>query len=497
MTRGIALEEAVPPLVIALDVGSTASRGALYDSLGRPIAKRVKTPHTFTSAPDGTSVMDPDQVAEEIIGLIDQLAVQVAPGAVGGVAFDTFASSLVAVDSEGKALTPCFTYADGRCSAEVDQLRDEVDELALQQRTGTRIHSSYWPARLRWLARTRPDLRPHQYLSLGDYVYRRILGETFTGTASAAWTGLIDRRTCDWSPEMVELSGIAPEQLAPIRHLDEPFEPTGESARAVAHRWPTLAGAKWFAPVADGLSANVGLGASDPTMIGASGATSGALRVLVDQLPEELPTGLWCYAVSRDRWLLGGALNDVGRATDWLEANLDPARLTDEHLSAGLLADPEPGIPLVLPFLTGERSTGWASDARAAFVGVTAATGAVQLYRGMAEGIALSFARVAAQLRAASPRAEGIAAGGRVAVTRPELFQIVSDAIGVPIKLVDAKRSTLLGTAHLALDVLAPGLDRYQFPPGHTCEPVAGRGEYYAQRLADFESVYDTLVRRH
>ncbi|MFT3872331.1 MAG: gluconokinase [Nocardioides sp.] len=496
MTRGIALEDAVPPLVLALDVGSTACRGALYDAAGRPVDKRVKMPHTFTSAPDGTSVIDPDQVASEIIGLLDQLAARVEPGTVGGIAFDTFASSLVAVDDDGRALTPCFTYADGRCAAEVDGLREEVDELELQQRTGTRIHSSYWPARLRWLTRTEPGLRARQYLSLGDYVYRRVLGETFTGTSTAAWTGLIDRRSCDWSPEMVRLSGIEVDQLPPIRHLDEPFEPTGESARRVAQRWPALAGAQWFAPVADGLSANVGLGASDATMIGASGATSGALRVLVDRLPADLPTGLWCYAVSRDRWLLGGALNDVGRATDWLDANLDPARLADERVSAALLADPVPGTPLVLPFLTGERSTGWASDARGILIGVTAATGAIELYRGMAEGIALSFARVAAELRAASPRAEGVAAGGRVAVARPELFQIVSDVIGVPIKIVDAKRSTLLGTAHLALDTLAPGRERYQFPPGHTCEPVAGREQYYAERLANFERVYDALIRR-
>lgn len=496
MTRGIALQEAVPPLVIALDVGSTASRGALYDATGRPVGKRVKTPHAFTSAPDGTSVIDADQVSGEIIGLIDELAGQVEPGTVHGIAFDAFASSLVAIDAAGQALTPCYTYADGRCWAEVDALREEVDELALQQHTGTRIHTSYWPARLRWLARTKPDLRPHQYLSLGDYVYRQILGETFTGTASAAWTGLVDRRRCDWSPELVELSGIRLDQLPPIHHLDEPFEPAGESARRVVERWPALSDAKWFAPVADGLSANVGLGASGASMIGASGATSGALRVLVDQLPEELPTGLWCYAVSRDRWLLGGALNDVGRATDWLEAILDPGRLDGEQISAALLADPEPGIPLVLPFLTGERSTGWASDARGIFVGVTAATGPVQLYRAMAEGIALSFARVAAQLRSVSPYVEGIAAGGRVAVTHPEVFQLVSDAIGVPIKLVDAKRSTLLGTAHLALETLAPGLDRYEFPPGHTCEPVAGRGPYYAQRLADFQRVYDALIAR-
>ena len=42
------------------------------------------------------------------------------------------------VDADGNAITPCFTYADSRCSAEVDQLRQTLDEDATQQRTGTR-----------------------------------------------------------------------------------------------------------------------------------------------------------------------------------------------------------------------------------------------------------------------------------------------------------------------------------------------------------------------
>ena len=50
------LSEAVPPFVLALDVGSTASRGSLYDARGLPIAgSKLRLAHTFTTASDGTS----------------------------------------------------------------------------------------------------------------------------------------------------------------------------------------------------------------------------------------------------------------------------------------------------------------------------------------------------------------------------------------------------------------------------------------------------------
>ena len=69
---------------------------------------------------------------------------------------DTFAASPIAVDPAGRALTPCLTYADSRSADAVTALREELDEHALQQRTGTRLHTSYHAPRLRWLAAAQP-----------------------------------------------------------------------------------------------------------------------------------------------------------------------------------------------------------------------------------------------------------------------------------------------------------------------------------------------------
>ena len=58
------LSRAVPPFVLALDVGSTASRGSLYDARGLPIAgSKLRLAHSFTTATDGTSTVDADAIA--------------------------------------------------------------------------------------------------------------------------------------------------------------------------------------------------------------------------------------------------------------------------------------------------------------------------------------------------------------------------------------------------------------------------------------------------
>ncbi len=493
----IELTDAVHPLVLAVDVGSTATRGAVYDAHGRPVGRRAKVPHAFTTAPDGTSEIDPELVVEEVRTVLDQLVGALDGAVVAGVAMDTFASSMVVVDADGHPLTPCFTYADGRCARQVLELRDELDDEALQQRTGTRVHASYWPPRLRWLARERPDVvgAAAHYLSLGDYVLRRLTGTLATGTSTAAWTGMVDRHTSDWYPELVEIAGIDLAQLPPVHHLDEPVEVAPDRAAKIARRWPGLQDARWYAPITDGLAANVGLGADDETSIGASCATSGALRVLVREMPHELPDGLWCYRVSHDRALVGGALNDVGRALAWADVTLAVDQVDPRDLSAALVAEPHETTPLVLPFFTGERSTGWAAGARAVVTGVSAASAPVEVYRGVVEGIALAYARIASQLRQVAPQPERLFAGGSVTSDHPELLQVMADAMRTPVTPVRIKRTTLHGTALLALDHLAPGVRRARPERGKALVPDYNRKPYYTERFQRFERVYDALFR--
>src|SRR5206468_500824 len=179
MTGGggrVALKDALDPLVVALDVGSTASRGDVYDAAGRPVeGGRRKVAHQFRSGADGAS---------------------------------------------------------------------ELDEAQVQQRTGCRLHSSYLPARLRWLRDSDPDrlLAARRWLSLGEYVYLRLLGTTAAGTATAAWTGLLDRRTGRWDAEMLRAAGVEAGQLSEVRDPDRPLT---EVDPGVEKRWPVLAGARW------------------------------------------------------------------------------------------------------------------------------------------------------------------------------------------------------------------------------------------------------------
>jgi gluconokinase len=492
MTRNdddVALDAAVDPLVLALDVGSTATRGGVHDASGRRVhGLQHKVPHAFTVAPDGTSVIDPDQVTTEIEQVLDKVTGDPRLGTrIAGVAMDTFAASLIAVDAAGRALTPCLTYADSRSAAAVAALRQELDEHAVQQRTGTRLHTSYHAPRLRWLATAQPRVFAGavSWWSLGEYVLARLIGHPLAGTSTVAWTGLLDRHTGELDAELLAAAAVTPGQFSPPRDMTEPAPATAPA------RWPALARAVWFPVITDGFASNIGAGATDATVLTAATATSGALRVLLDGPADPLPFGLWNYRVDAGRTLLGGAINDVGRAISWAQSTL---RLSPE-LAGVLTAPPSDATPLVLPYLTGERAPGWVGGARAVLGGVSAATDADTLFRGVIEGVAMTYARVADELHPAAPQVLEVAAAGRVSNDQPEWLQVLADVLGRPVKHVTRQRATQRGTALLALDVLAADVPRAPRTTGATYEPQAAHVEHYAERRARFAEVYDALLR--
>jgi gluconokinase len=396
------------------------------------------------------------------------------------------------VDAQGDALTPCFTYADGRSAAQLATLREQLDEAEVHQRVGARLHTSYHPPRLLWLQDEFPDVwaKTTKFLSLGEYVYSRLAGIEGAATSTMAWAGILNRHTLTLDEDLLAAVNVSPDRFAPIV---DPGDPITDVDPEVARRWPALKDAAWFPAIPDGLASNLGVGANTPSVAAMSAATSGAIRVIVPGTPEVLPSGLWAYTVSREASIVGGALNDVGRVMLWLDRTF--AQASPEEIDNALRAEPQSGTPLVLPFLTGERATGWAGTARAVFTGVSSASTHLDFWRGACEGVAISYARVFEQLKTVNPTVERVIASGGVTQSHPGLMDVVAQALGFPVQVVNVKRVTMRGAAIMALTAISPDRQVARIPETALTKPDPSQLAYYASLRERFESVYDDIIR--
>jgi gluconokinase len=486
---------AEPPLVLALDVGTSSARVLVYDALGRAVdGAAAQVTYSVQLTPDGGMQADADALLVTTAALLDTLARQApaALGAVRAVATSTFWHSVLGVDAAGRAITPLLLWGDGRAHGAAQALRAVLDERAVHTRTGCVLHATYLPAKLRWLAETQPAVaaRALWWLSFGEYVYLQLLGEARVSLSMASGTGLVDQHTCTWDPEVLAAVPVDPSRLAPIGDA-----PLSGLRAPYAERWPALRAVPWYPAYGDGACSNVGSGCVTPERWALMIGTSGALRVAWRAADTSIPWGAWTYRVDDARFVMGGALNDGGNLLAWLLTTL--GLKLDAVLEADVAALPPDAHGLtLLPLLGGERSPGWAADARGAIVGLSLATRRVDLVRAGLEAVALRFALLARILAGTMPAPRQIVATGGALLRSPTWTQIVADALGRPVVASGEPEASSRGAALLALEGLG-ALASVETAPaalGTVYAPDPVRHAVYEEALTRQEALYRRLV---
>jgi len=497
----IDVARAEPPLVLALDIGSSSTRAALFDAHGRRLAGTLhQVPYRLDTTPDGGATLDPTRLVDAVAATIDGALAAAPDASVQAVGVSTFWHSLMGVDRDGRARTPVYTWADTRAAGAAAHLRQTLDGEGHHRRTGTVLHSSYPLAKLVWLQRAMPELAAgvHRWLSFGEYLFLTLLGEATCSISMASGTGLFDQARLTWDPDALDAAGITSDDLSPIS--DEPvvgLRPT------FAARWPGLARAAWFPALGDGACSNLGSGAIGRGRLAITIGTTAALRLLWAGDPVPPPPGLWLYRLDARHVLLGGALSEGGNLHDWVCMRF---RLPDPpERDAALAAMPPDSHGLTwLPLLAGERSPGWEPHARGALAGLTLDTDPVAVLRAAMEAVAYRVALVARLLDAAAPGERTIIASGSALLRNPIWLQILSDVLGRPLLAGAAPEASLTGAALMALARLPREvggqpdlLDRIAagpVPAAARYDPDPDRHHTYQSAIARQERLYRRLI---
>ncbi|MBI5876174.1 MAG: gluconokinase [Chloroflexi bacterium] len=482
------------PLVVTLDVGTSSVRALAFDARGIAVPGAVShLPHAPRTTVDGGVEFDAPEVLARCNHAMDAMHARLLRDgrAVVAVAMDTLVGNLLALDADGAPLTPVFTYADTRAAASVAALHRALDSAAMYHQTGVPLHSAYWPAQMRRLRDSRPDVAASatRWLTLGDYLAAQWTGRHACSYSVASWTGMLDRFALDWHSGLLDALGIRREQLSP---LVAARDTQAGMLGAYAARWPLFKDARWFPAVGDGAAANIGSGCIDETSLAVTIGTSSAVRVVVPGTPDAIPPGLWCYRVDESRSLLGGALSEGGSIASWLRDVLGDAAPDEAELADAVL---DSRAPVCLPLLAGERAPGWHAEARGTLGGLSLRTTPAEIMLAGLEGVALRLGQIANLLAPAVPGVRRVVGSGGGLLGSRLWRQIVADVLGRPLVASAEAEATSRGAALLALESLGTlSLAATAFGFGDTSVPDPARHAAYGEAALRQMTLYRQTV---
>lgn len=494
-------------VVLALDIGSSSLRCSAYkDADSILVSKSIQR----RSVVGGRIVLYDKPairscILDDIDRLVDQVLKELEDGyTVSMIGFTSFSMNLVGVDSEGKLIgeeaTMSYACQDDRVSKEVEALKVYVHGMietpirshsfycfattrklgkeeadVLYQNTGAPLHASYALPQLR--VYDGPSVHRWQTLTSACLCCWLGQSEMPISYSEASWTGLLNFAKCEYEPLALDLLDDKTRATLPaLADFDHEMLIIPADSPYYA-RWPQLRDARLFLGTGDGACANIGSKCSTPHRIACTVGTSAATRVclpLKKGVSMTVQPGLFCYRIDSKRVLVGGALTDGGSVMEWLIQLLNLKSATSPEFQA-CLSEAETLVResteyrhdsvVVVPFLSGERSTGFRSAAQGTIHGLSLATTPAQLLKSSLEGVTLRLASIMERIQSllSSQDEVQIVCSGKALEVNALWRTMLADATGLPVVLDNqTKEGTSRGVVCLIMGIDTEELDTTQ-----------------------------------
>ena len=460
-------------VVVGLDSGTTATK-AVTAGVDARVRDLVSVGYPLLVPAPGRAELDARRLQQAAVEALTAVAghARERGDRVVGIALSAAMHGVVPMDGDGAPLGPLVTWADARATEWARALHADGRAPALHARTGTPVHAMSPLVKLSW-ERTQDGDRVSatpRWGGVKELVLAALCGgPQVVDRSCASATGMYDIRAGRWDDEALGIAGVRPDQLGevlPTTAVLPSLRADVAAATGLPVDTPVVIGAS------DGVLANLGVGAVRPEVAAVSLGTSGAMRVVVPTPRVDPGRRLFCYALTDEHWVLGGAVNNGGSVVRWASLALavepgepEPQGEEADELDARLLEEAA-GVPagsaglLCLPYLLGERAPWWRSGLRGAYLGLRREHRRPHLVRAAVEGVCQQLALVRDAFSVTdAPVREVRATGG--AVASPLWVRTLAAALDLPVRVADSPEGTALGACLLGLHALGalPDLD--------------------------------------
>ncbi len=444
--------------LLGIDVGTTGLKAVVSHASGAVLAQACQEYPTDYPQPNWAE-QDPEQwwraccaVVPQVLRLADVRGEDIAAVGISGQGIGA-----VPVDENGVALRPAIIWLDRRSDHQCRQLHEQVGEDAVTRVNGARIDSFYLAPKWLWVKAHQPDVyrRTKAVLQSNGYLGMRLTGARRMDVSNGPMTLFFDSARLAYSEELATRMGIDLDKLPELAACQEIV---GQVTRAAAKSTGLAPGTPVIAGSVDGTAAAVEGGLLvDGDAVEMTGQSTVILicsnRPYLDRDLISLVHGV------PGKYLAVGGSTAGGGSLRWWRDTLaeveqergrqfgrEPFQLLDELAAA---SPPGANHLVFLPYLFGERSPIWDTDARGVFFGLSLATTKADMVRAVLEGAAYGLRHnMEAAERAGFPvSALGCVGGG----ARSSLWnQIKADVLGRPVRQLRAGAGAAVGDIMMA-----------------------------------------------
>jgi xylulokinase len=493
-------------LLLGLDVGTTGTKAALFTPDGR-LQAVGKSEYGIHHTHPGWAEQDPEDWWRAACVAVHQALAKVpeARERVAGVAISSQAPTMLPLNHDGQPLRPALIWMDRRAETEAAKLRERLGGSTIERVTGNRADPFYVAPKLLWYRTHEPDrfAETHMFVQVNGYVGHRLTNKYAMDSAHASLLQLLNWQTGQWSTELCEVCGVEPNQFPPI-HVGHHI--LGEITSQAAIETGLAPGTPVMAGTVDSAAAALESGVVDPGVAAEMTGTSTVL-IIPNRGGVTEPAFIAMYHAVPGIHLLLGAMAASGASLRWYRDQFGVAEVNagarlglDSYdlltMQAGQVTPGSNGV-IFLPYMMGERSPLWHTNARGVFFGLTLATPRGALIRAILEGTAFALRHnVEVARRAGVDLDELRSVGGG---TRSNLWnQIKADVLGLPVLLPQVSVGAPFGDAVLA----GMGLGLYPDVRRSLRQMVQLRARYepnwenhslYQELYQVFRSIYESL----
>ncbi|MDD5675356.1 MAG: FGGY family carbohydrate kinase [Chitinivibrionales bacterium] len=494
--------------IIGIDVGTQGTKAVLFDEKGAALASAFRK--SCILRPDKDAIEeDPECQFNAVCDTIAECMSKsgAAASSVAAVAIDGQMAGIIGVGADGKHITPYDSWLDSRCAEQIQTMQKEAGDEIIKK-TGGPVSVNHGP-KILWWKKNRPDIfkRIASFVQPGGYCAMRLCGlsaaEAFIDASYLHFSGFADNAHDRWDASLCKTFGIDPSKLP---RIVAPQARIGGLTAAAAQRCKLTNGTALIAGCGDTAASFLAAGATRPGVcVDVAGTASVFASTTTAFRPDTKHRMLgWGRSATPGLWHPYAYVSGGGMNLEWFRSMfaIPPQKalsLQDLDNSAAALPWNEE-IPWFVPHLNG-RVCPSQPFMRGAWMGLTGTHTSAHLYRSVLEAVALEYTIFLDVLRELNPELNiselRITGGGEKSAI---WNQIKADVLNARVVQIVQSEGAPRGAAMVA--ALGAGLitdlkaaAAQWTHTGAVTEPQAERTQYYANRLINYRSLLDLIVK--